>query len=35
MAAGKGRERVEGRLSPGNEVRRTLIIGEAMMMDYV
>lgn len=31
VVAGKGRERVDGRLRPGKEVRRTLTVGEAMM----
>jgi hypothetical protein len=31
VAAGKGRESVDGRLRPGKEVRRTLTVGEAMM----
>ena len=31
VAAGNGKERVEGRLRPGKEVRRTLTVGEAMM----
>ena len=30
VAAGNGRERVDGRLRPGKEVRRTLIVGEAI-----
>jgi hypothetical protein len=31
VAAGKGRESVDGRSRPGNEVKRTLTVGEAMM----
>ena len=31
VAAGRGRESVDGRLRPGKEVRRTLTVGEAMM----
>ena len=32
VAAGNGRERVDGRLRPGKEVRRTLTVGEDMMV---
>jgi hypothetical protein len=28
---GRGNERVDGRLRPGNEVRRTLTVDEAML----
>ena len=31
VSEGRGRERVDGRLSPGKEVRRTLTVDEAMV----
>ena len=34
VATDNGRERVDGRLRPGNEVKRTLTVGEAIM-DWV
>jgi hypothetical protein len=31
VSEGRGRERVDGRLSPGKDVKRTLIVDEAMV----
>lgn len=35
VAAGKGSDRVDGRLRPGKEVNRTLTIGEEDMLDFL